>query len=145
VSHFYNFKFGKDFIFASNLKTKKMQNLLNWFEIPAIDFNRAVAFYRAVLALEIHETEMYGTKMGLFPMDGQNVSGAVVQGDGYTPAKEGTLVYLNGGNDLQTVLNRVEQNQGTIIVPKTQISEEMGYFAIFLDTEGNKMGVHSPN
>ncbi len=122
-----------------------MQNLINWFEIPAMDFNRAVSFYKAILGLEINEAEMFGTKMGFFPTDGTNVSGAIVQGEDYTPSTDGILVYLNGGSNLQVVLDKVVPNNGTIIVPKTQISPEMGYFGLFVDTEGNKIAVHSLN
>jgi len=122
-----------------------MQNLINWFEIPATDFKRALSFYKEILGVEIKETEMFGTKMGFFPTDGTNVSGAIVQGEDYKPSTDGILAYLNGGNDLQTVLDKVELNNGKIIVPKTQISPEMGYFGIFIDTEGNKMAVHSSN
>ncbi len=120
-----------------------MDNLINWFEIPAADFKRAVAFYKAILGLDINEVDMFGTRMGLFPTNGQNVSGAIVQGDDYKPSTDGVVAYLNGGQDLQTVLNKVESNNGTVIVPKTQISPEMGYFGMFIDTEGNKMAVHS--
>jgi predicted enzyme related to lactoylglutathione lyase len=122
-----------------------MENLINWFEIPATDFIRSVSFYKQILQADIHETDMFGMKMGFMPADGANVSGAVVQGEGYTPSSDGALVYLNGGNDLQTILSRVEGAGGTIIVPKTQISPEMGYFAMFIDTEGNKMALHSKN
>lgn len=122
-----------------------MQNLINWFEIPAMDFNRAVAFYKAILNLEITETEMFGTKMGFLPSDGTNVSGAIVQGEDYQSSKNGVVVYLNGGKDLQDVLDKVKHNNGTVIVPKTQISPEMGYFGMFIDSEGNKMAVHSIN
>lgn len=103
-----------------------MENVINWFEIPATDFNRAVSFYKKVLGLEIQEVEMFGTKMGLFPSNGKNVSGAIVQGEGYSPSLSGTVAYLNGGDDLQLVLEKVEPNDGKIIVPKTQISPEMG-------------------
>jgi uncharacterized protein len=122
-----------------------MKNLINWFEIPATDFSRAVSFYKAVLGLDIQETEMFGTKTGFFPNDGKNVSGAIVQGKGYTPSMNGILAYLNGGNDLQTILDKVESNHGKVIVPKTAISPEMGNFGIFTDTEGNKMAVYSIN
>ncbi len=122
-----------------------MENLINWFEIPAADFARAISFYKAILGVEIKESEMFGTKMGFFPTDGKNVSGAIVQGEDYKPSKDGILAYLNGGKDLQSVLNKVEKNNGRVIVPKTQISPEMGYFAMFIDTEGNKVAVHSLN
>lgn len=120
-----------------------MKNLINWFEIPATDFKRAVSFYQNILALEINETEMFGSKMGFFPSDGKNVSGAIVQGSDYSPSSNGVLLYLNGGEDLQHALDKVPQHGGSIIVPKTQISPEMGYFAMFIDTEGNKMALHS--
>jgi predicted enzyme related to lactoylglutathione lyase len=120
-----------------------MQNLINWFEIPATNFNRAVSFYKAILDLKIEEAEMFGSKMGFFPTDGKNVSGAIVQGEDYKPSTDGVVAYLNGGNDLQNILTKVENNKGQVIVPKTQISPEMGYFGMFIDTEGNKLAVHS--
>jgi predicted enzyme related to lactoylglutathione lyase len=120
-----------------------MKNLINWFEIPATDFSRAVEFYKGILELEIQETEMFDTKMGFFPSDGLNVTGAIVQGNDYKPSMQGVTLYLNGGANLQTILNKVENHKGKIIVPKTQISPEMGYFAMFIDTEGNKLALHS--
>lgn len=120
-----------------------MQNFINWFEIPASDFRRAVEFYKAILGIEIQETEMFGSKMGFLPSDGRNVTGAIVQGEDYEPATNGVTIYLNGGNDLQVILDRVKKHHGTVIVPKTQISPEMGYFSMFIDTEGNKLALHS--
>ncbi|NSL85701.1 VOC family protein [Chitinophaga solisilvae] len=122
-----------------------MENIITFFDIPAVDFNRAVTFYKSILGLEINETEMYGTKMGFFPSDGTNVSGAIVQGNDYKPSADGVVAYLNGGNDLQTVLDKVAAGNGTVIVPKTHISPEVGYIGMFIDTEGNKMAVHSIN
>jgi predicted enzyme related to lactoylglutathione lyase len=122
-----------------------MENLINWIEIPATDFSRAVTFYKNILSAEIQETEMFGTKMGFLPSDGKNVSGAIVQGEDYKPSMEGITLYLNGGENLQVILDKVEKADGKVIVPKTQISPEMGYFGMFIDTEGNKMAVHSKN
>lgn len=120
-----------------------MENLVNFFEIPASDFKRAVEFYQGVMDVEINETEMFGTKMGFLPTDGENVSGAIVEGEDYVPSMTGVTVYLNGGEDLQVALDKVERFNGKVIVPKTQISPEMGYFAMFIDTEGNKLALHS--
>ena len=122
-----------------------MENVINWFEIPATDFGRSVRFYKKILDIDIHETEMFGMKTGFMPTDGMNVSGALVQGEGYTPSTNGAIIYLNGGNDLQNILSRVEDAGGKVVLPKTQISPEMGYFAMFIDTEGNKMALHSKN
>lgn len=120
-----------------------MNNIINWFEIPAADFSRAVTFYKNILGIEINEMDIMGTKNGFFPSNGKNVSGAIVQGDDYTPSTEGTMVYLNGGDDLQNVLSKVEGAGGKVIMPKTQISPEMGYLALFIDTEGNRVALHS--
>ncbi len=120
-----------------------MQNMINWFEIPTADISRAKKFYQTILGTEMNETEMFGTKMAFFPTDGSNISGAIVQGEDYTPSSQGALVYLNGGSNLETSLSKVETAGGKVIVPKTQISPEMGYFAIFIDTEGNKIALHS--
>lgn len=122
-----------------------MENIITFFDIPATDFSRAVSFYRAILDLEINETDMFGTKMGFFPSNGKNVSGAIVQGADYKPSADGVVAYLNGGNDLQIVLDKVAASNGKVIVPKTHISPEVGYIGMFIDTEGNKMAVHSIN
>jgi uncharacterized protein len=122
-----------------------MKNLASIIEIPVENFARAVAFYKAVLAIEIEETEMAEVQMGLFPSDGEVVSILLAKGDGYTPTTDGTIIYLNAGEDLQSSLDKVEPNGGKIIVPKTEISPEMGFFSLFIDTEGNKLGLHSSN
>lgn len=118
-----------------------MQNWVSWFEIPATNFERAVQFYNGLFDIELHTVDMMGTKMGIFPADGP--SGAVVSGEGYTPTENGTLVYLNGGEDLNAALNKITGLGGNVLVPKTHIGDGMGYFAIFTDTEGNKIALHS--
>jgi len=112
-----------------------MENLINWFEIPATDFNRTVSFYKTILGLEVKQVEMFGTKMGFFPTDGTNVSGAILQGVDYKPSTEGVIAYLNGGNDLQNVF---ENSSGKVIVQKTQISPEMGYSECLLTPKETK-------
>lgn len=120
-----------------------MKNFVSIVEIPATDITRSVSFYQAILDIEIQTIDMQGTEMGIFPSDGQSASVVITKGEGYKPATDGVLVHLNGGDNLQTVLNKVEKNGGKILLPKTLIDEENGYFALFLDSEGNRMGVHS--
>ena len=120
-----------------------MTNSLNWFEIPVSDFERAKLFYSMIYNYEMPEQMMGPTRMGFFPVDEGGVGGAIVHGDGSIPSQEGTLVYLNGGKDLSVVLDRVEKAGGKIILPKTKIDDEMGYYAIFTDCEGNKVALHS--
>ncbi len=122
-----------------------MKNLISIVEIPTTDFSRAVKFYQAVLGVSIEEIDMDGTQMGVFPSDGETVNVVLVKGTDYKPTADGAVLYLNAGNDLQPTLEKVEQNGGQVIVPKTEISAEMGFFALFIDTEGNKLGLHSSN
>ena len=121
-----------------------MANAINWFEIPAKNLDRACSFYSLVLSGDIHQEEIMGLKMGFLPHGQQAVGGALVQGDGYEPSESGPLVYLNGGMDLAGPLSKVEEAGGSVVVPKTKISDEIGYMAIIKDSEGNKIAFHSP-
>ena len=120
-----------------------MNNLISIVEIPVTDFVRAVNFYQTILGVNIEEVEMDGTQMGILPSDGKTVNVVLVKGADYKPTTDGAVLYLNAGNDLQPMLDKIEQNGGQVIVPKSEISPEMGYFALFVDTEGNKLGLHS--
>ena len=118
---------------------------LNWFEIPVTDFERAQKFYAQIFACEIPANPMQGEMLGFLPCDPTvgGVGGALVHGDGYTPSEYGTVVYLNGGDDLQVILDRVEAAGGKILADKFLITETIGYCAFFLDSEGNRVGLHS--
>lgn len=122
-----------------------MANAINWFEIPAANFDRASKFYSEVFDNELHQQEIMGNKMAFLPSEQGAVGGALVHGEGYQPSDAGSLVYLNGGADLTTPLNRVPAAGGEVLLPKTKISDEIGYMAIFRDTEGNKVAFHSPS
>ena len=122
-----------------------MKNAINWFEIPAVDLDRAKKFYQEIFAQEFYDYEMPGYKMVGFPCDQDGVGGAICKAEGMVPSKTGVIIYLNGGDDLSVVLNRVEAAGGSIVVPKTQISPEIGYFAHFIDSEGNLIALHSMN
>jgi predicted enzyme related to lactoylglutathione lyase len=129
----------------STRKTKtKLRHYVSWFEIPVTNLLRAVGFYNFIYGIEMETTETVGYAMALFPAD-NGIGGALVMGDGSVPSETGTLVYLNAGKDLTPVLGRVEQAGGRIILGKTLISEEAGYFALFIDSEGNKLALHSKN
>jgi predicted enzyme related to lactoylglutathione lyase len=121
-----------------------MSNAINWFEIPVLDFKRAKNFYNTIFGFEMHEQEMGGYMMGFFPGDQSGVSGAICHGKGYRPSEEGTLVYLNADGKLDEVIGRIEAAGGKIVMPKNLVTEEIGFIATFVDTEGNKVALHSP-
>ncbi|MBK8193681.1 MAG: VOC family protein [Lewinellaceae bacterium] len=119
-----------------------MKSWTTWFEIPAVDIERAKKFYDAIFQMEVQLMDFGGLKMGMFPHTG--VAGALCQHESYQPSDtKGVLVYLEANPDLNEVLDRVEAAGGRIIRPKTQISPEYGYMAIFVDSEGNRMALHS--
>jgi predicted enzyme related to lactoylglutathione lyase len=133
----------KDTITTS--KVKDMKSYISMFEIPATDISRAISFYQGLLDIKIEKMDVDGMQMGILPYEGQMVTGVIIQADGYKPSADGVTIYLNAGENLQVVLDRVEKNGGQIIVPKTAHVDKSGYFAIFLDSEGNKMALNSPN
>jgi uncharacterized protein len=129
---------------AKKEKPLNLKHYVNWFEIPAYNFERAVAFYNHVYNISMEATEINGYAMAFFPAK-NGIGGAVVAGEGCTPNTTGPLLYLNGGKDLTVVLAKVEPAGGRVIMPKTLINEAVGYFALFMDTEGNRLALHSKN
>ncbi|OPX56547.1 hypothetical protein SAMN02745127_01812 [Oceanospirillum multiglobuliferum] len=119
-------------------------NIAVWFEIPSTDFDRAVSFYQSIFEVELENFDMAELRMGLFPHNNKaEVSGAVIHGEGFKPSSDGCIVYLNGGADLAVVLSKVEAAGGKVLLPKIHLSDEIGYIAHFMDTEGNRLGIHS--
>lgn len=117
--------------------------VISWFEIPVTDMNRAVAFYNKVLGLNMTVAAHTPAPMAFFPVNGNQVTGALIQLDQMKPGADGAIIYFNGGNDLQPMLDRVEPSGGKVLVKKTLINPQVGYFALFLDTEGNRLGLFS--
>jgi len=123
-----------------------MTNAISWFEIPATDLNRAAKFYEAILGISMIPMEMPNMKMRMFPLDDMmGVGGALIDSGGFhkPSATDGPLIYLNANPDVQLVLEKVEAAGGKIIMPKTEITPEYGHMGVFIDTEGNRIALHS--
>lgn len=124
-----------------------MTNAISWFEIPTTDIDRATKFYEAIFEISLIPMDMENIKMRMFPVADQmtNVGGALVHSDGFHKPSEtdGPLIYLNGNPDVQNIIDRVETAGGKVSLPKTEISPEYGFMAVFIDTEGNRIGLHS--
>lgn len=123
----------------------RTQSLISWFEIPAVDFERATRFYEAVFAVSLQRGDIGGGRMGVFPYSAPATGGCVFQADLLEPGRSGVVIYLDGGDDLAVPLGRVEPAGGKVVLPKTLISAEIGYMAHFDDCEGNRIGLHSPH
>jgi predicted enzyme related to lactoylglutathione lyase len=123
------------------------KNAVSWFEIPSTDIARAQKFYETIFGTSLTPLDLPNIKMRMFPLEDpmSGVGGAIVNSAGFhkPSATDGPLIYLNGNPDVQIILDKVEAAGGKITVPKTQISPEYGYMAVFIDTEGNRIALHS--
>jgi uncharacterized protein len=123
-----------------------MTNAISWFDIPAIDLDRAARFYETILNIKFNVLDTDNIRMRMFPLDDANgVGGAIVDSGGFhkPSVTDGPLIYLNANPDVQIVLDKVEGAGGKVMVPKTMISPEYGFMAAIIDTEGNRIAFHS--
>ncbi len=120
------------------------KHICTWFDLPAHDMPRAKAFYQAVLGVTFKDEVANDLQLAIFEAEPETVSGMLVKGEPYQPNPLGTVVYFNGGEDLSVPLARALAQGAQIVVPKTPIHEgECGYFALFIDSEGNRVGLYS--
>lgn len=120
------------------------RNMVSWFEIPVLDFERAKTFYSTILNIEDMQTEKSDVHdIGFFTLYKNKVSGAIVRSKGYEPSKKGPLIYLNANPSMDETLARIEKMGGNIVVPKTVISKKAGCIARFEDLEGNLLALHA--
>ena len=117
-----------------------MENAITWFESPVLNMVRAVAFYSTILDTKLEVFQGEGASHAFFP--GNGVTGSLTQGDGFVPGDRGPIIYLNAGDDLSPILARVEAAGGKVAMPRTSIGEH-GFIAYVIDTEGNRIGLHS--
>lgn len=122
-------------------KAAPPKEYVNWFEVPAYDIVRAKGFYEHLYGIAMETAHAGDYAMAYFPAQG-GAGGAVVQGPGCIPTDCGTLVYLNAGDDLDGMLGRVEEAGGRVVMGRTLISESAGSFALFVDSEGNRLALH---
>jgi predicted enzyme related to lactoylglutathione lyase len=120
-----------------------MKHLINWVEIPVTEMQRAKSFYSKILGVELNTMEMGDTGYAFFPTEDKFNCGALVQGQYYKPSSEGIVIYLDGGDDLNNVLLKVNEAGGQVILEKMFLSAEAGHIGMFIDSEGNKIGLQN--
>jgi predicted enzyme related to lactoylglutathione lyase len=123
-----------------------MKNVtVGWFEIPVSNMERAIAFYEKVFDTKLSRNQMGEFDMAWFPWD-ENGGGAggslVYHQETCVTSTDGVLIYFSSEN-LSTELGRIEAAGGQILVPRTEISPEIGFMAVFMDSEGNRIALHS--
>ncbi|MEZ5196736.1 MAG: VOC family protein [Bacteroidales bacterium] len=122
-------------------------NIVGWFEIPVADMERAIKFYESVLQIELTRAQMGPLDMAWFPWF-ENTTGSggslVHHPEHYKPSADGILIYLTTPTgDLNKDLENIKKAGGKIIEPRRKISDDHGYMAIFIDSEGNRVALHS--
>ena len=121
-----------------------MNHMVTWSELPVTDMERAMNFYKEILSVEFKREDMSGYDYAMFATEEDAVSGALVAGEGYAPSTDGSVVYLNGGDDISVPLSKITKLGNQVVIPKTAIQDgEAGYFAQFIDSEGNRVGLYS--
>lgn len=117
-----------------------MNNAITWFELPTTNLDRAVAFYSAVLDVEVAKRDFGGEMQGFFPYQ-DGVGGALIQRADTKPSADGPILYLNAAPDIEGAVGRVTEAGGQVLMPVTPIGDP-GVIAIILDSEGNRVGLH---
>ena len=124
-----------------------IRNMVTWFEIPVENMERAISFYETVFNVKLTRYTSGPAQIAAFPLI-EKVPGSpgslVLSPNFGSPSSNSTLMYFNAGSgDLQNELSRVEAAGGKILQEKTLITKENGYMAVMLDSEGNRIGLHS--
>ena len=118
-----------------------LTNAVAWFEIPTADFAKSIPFYNQVLGVTLEATEFGPTHIAVFPYDRPGVGGCLLQEKGSAAsAGGGTIVYLPV-KKIDESIARIAPAGGTVVVPKTPVGPDMGYFTRFHDPEGNLVGL----
>jgi hypothetical protein len=119
---------------------KTSPNAVEWFEIPTADFDKSIPFYNRVLGLQLEAKPFGPNRIAIFPHEEPGPGGCLMEGPGMVPSGTGSVVYLPTAN-IDNAIAQVEAAGGKVMVPKTPIGPDMGFFARFLDCEGNVVGL----
>ena len=118
-----------------------MSKFISFFEIPAADFNRAIDFYQTVFNITLPVMDCDTEKMAFFN-EGEKCVGAISWAKDFLPSLNGVLIHFNC-DDLEKTLSVIQSKGGIVVIPKTKIeAEDRGYFAVFTDSEGNRIGLY---
>lgn len=121
-----------------------MNNPVNWFEIAATDLERAKNFYAAVFNRPMQFIDFPDAPMYMMYSEDEGATGAggaIVRSQDNTPSADGTIIYFSC-EDVANEAGRVEAAGGKLLFPKQGIGD-FGFISQFIDTEGNRVGLHS--
>ena len=119
-----------------------MSNQIVWCDIPVTDLDSAIKFYSGILGKPVTKESVAGMTFGLLPHAYDGVAGCLVVAADDKPGANGPMIYMNCEGRLDIAIATVELNGGTILKAKHQIGEH-GFRAIILDSEGNRIALHT--
>lgn len=133
---------------------------LVWLQIPAENLQRAADFYTKVFGFGFFFETLNNIPHAVFKPDAKGrkpVNGALIEVKEFTRGNSCVLFFEATGR-FEFFAESIEQCGGKILVkktlitkkidatsgyiPNTYIDDKPGYFAHFLDSEGNKMGLY---
>jgi predicted enzyme related to lactoylglutathione lyase len=119
--------------------TYKPVNTLLWVDIPVLDLDRAIAFYQSLFQLEARDFRPE-TPTATLQFSGQGSGISLIQ---TTDIQTGSITpYLNCNSRLDEALAQVKLNGGKVLQDKHSM-EPFGFRAVILDSEGNRLALHS--
>jgi predicted enzyme related to lactoylglutathione lyase len=120
-----------------------MQTKINWFQIPSTDFDRAVRFYETIFDSKLRFERIGELPMGIFNAENGESIGCVVHGPQFVPSQSGPVLYLDATPSIDTVVARIGKAGGRVLIEKTELPNNIGFVAHFIDTEGNRLALHA--
>ena len=121
-----------------------MSTKINWIEIPAADFARAIKFYETIFDIRLKTEELPGApKMALFNDANGESFGCVTYGENFTPGKDGAVVYFDATSVIDKVMERITQSGGQLLTSKIELPNNIGSIVHFIDSEGNRVALHA--
>jgi predicted enzyme related to lactoylglutathione lyase len=119
-----------------------MANHIVWVDIPVLNLDRAIRFYSSILGAQVEKQEYPGMVIGSFQHKDGEAAGCLYLSDTVKPSADGPLVYLNVHGRIDEAVEAVEPSGGRVLKPTESIGP-FGFRAIVMDTEGNRIALHS--
>jgi predicted enzyme related to lactoylglutathione lyase len=119
-----------------------MANHIVWVDIPVLKLDRAIRFYSAVIGSQVEKQVYPGMTIGSFPHKDGEAAGCLYMSETVKPSADGPLVYLNVHGRIDEAIEAVEPSGGKVLQQKESIGP-FGFRAVVLDTEGNRIALHS--
>ncbi|MGI8896261.1 MAG: VOC family protein [Casimicrobiaceae bacterium] len=118
-----------------------LHNRAVWFDIPVADLDRSAAFYAAILGIKVHKEQFEGYTFCILDHQDGN-GGCLVKNESEINSNSGILVYMNVNTRIRDAVTQVEKCGGRVVQPIHAIGPH-GFRAIVLDSEGNRIVLHS--